>query len=429
MHQEGKRAAGTTGSSISIPTKLLATAVACAAAVLVCGTAATVVVATDVTHRLNRNQQTYADAAAGRPPKPAGSFRDRGATAVALDSLVAPLGPLTPLSPSDAGAIASLSAGGSTRETWASVSAAGPAKLPAAIPDSLRWRRSRPLHRDSLNAVERAALPAALRDPWLPVFRAWARSPRETALFDYRPGMPGVRDVRDLPPRSFAVWRTLFAENELASLDALWNGHGKQALTHARENVAAARHFAEQPVIIDAMLGRIFLNRALFVLEHVARESGDMALADRVRSLNVGSRSLQGATSMRALWAIEADPNAHAAEAWAADTTLHPALRVGALSYIALGGCRNARELMIGFSGERTRSMRRAVASIHDIERGEELGTLHEKFLEYAMNLRDAPEKDSRRSILGRNELMGAFAWMVPPGVRARASLCLAQSF
>jgi hypothetical protein len=427
MHPEGKRPANSTGSTISIPTKLLATGVACAAAVLVCGTAATVVVATDVTHRLNRNQQTYPTSSPKPPASSRGSFRDRGATAAALDSLVAPLGPITPLSANDASAIASLSAGSSTRETWAVGGPATQSPRPAPIPDSLSWRRNRPLHRDSLNAGERASLPAAIKDPWLPIFRAWARSPRESALFDYRTDMPGVNDMRDLPRRSFGVWRTLFAENELASLDALWNGRNAEALQHARENVAAARHFAEQPIVIDALLGRIFLHRALFVLEHVARESGERTLADRVRTLNTGSKSLQGASSLRALSVAEADPTAHVAEQWAADTSLHPALRVESLGYITLGGCRNARELMLGFSSERTESMKRAIASIRDIDRGAELGALQEKFLDYAMNLREAPEVHSRNSIFGRSELLSAFAWIVPPGVRARAALCLEQ--
>ncbi|MEO7360587.1 MAG: hypothetical protein ABI120_09660 [Gemmatimonadaceae bacterium] len=123
----------------------------------------------------------------------------------------------------------------------------------------------------------------------------------------------------------------------------------------------------------------------------------------------------------------ESDAGSRAAEEFAANRDIHPSLRVKSLSTIALGGCRNLPELVFGFSAKRRDAMARAVANIQDIDRGAELGARQQQFLEYAMKLHEAPPRASPKSIPGRSALLSAFSWIVPPGVQARAALCLEQ--
>lgn len=121
----------------------------------------------------------------------------------------------------------------------------------------------------------------------------------------------------------------------------------------------------------------------------------------------------------------EASPDSRAAETFAADTTQHPRLRVDALGAIALGGCRNLPEVVFGFSPLRRAAMARAVANLSDIDHGPELGARYVQFLDYAMTLGNAPGAPPPGSVLDRNGLLNALAWIVPPGVRARAFLCV----
>lgn len=136
-----------------------------------------------------------------------------------------------------------------------------------------------------------------------------------------------------------------------------------------------------------------------------------------------------GATEaiVRRLATEEVNPHSRAAETFAADTTQHPALRVEALGAIALGGCRNLPEVVFGFNTLRREAMVRAVANLSDIDGGAEAGARYLQFLDYAMSLREAHGVPPQGTVLDRNVLLNAFAWIVPPGVRARAFLCLHQ--
>ncbi len=413
------------GQSISIPTKLLATGVACAVALLVCGTAATVVVAADVTNTLQSPERSKLLARAYRSSSgPGEAFRDIGATARTLDSLLAPLGP--PL-PADSTVLASLFALNSDRSKSDVWNSAPMAALPAPIPDVGHRRLAIPLRADSLAGMDLAEFRAAARDPWLPLFRQWARGPRQPALWGYRPGLPGVSNIRDLPTRSLGPWRVLFAENEFASVLALHDGNSSLALQHARENVAAARHFVEQPIVIDALIGRVLLRRSLTVLASIATSAHDTTTANQARQLHAALQNYPGNFNLKLLLEQESNANSHATEDFVANQLVHPSLRVESLSTIALGGCHNLPELMFGFSEKRREAMHRAVANIRDIDRGAELGAKYQQYLEYALSNRTAPPTELPQSILGRSAILSAFAWIVPPGVRARAALCIEQ--
>jgi len=413
------------GPSISIPTKLLATGVACALALVVCGTAATVVVASDVKNKLGTRSRAKLLSGVYRVgTAPGKSFRDKGATAAALDSLVAPLGTPTPVAPKDLASLVALKTDGSRRAV--SESAPG-AEVPAAVPDVLHRRMALSLNLDSLRLADLTDFRRDVQDPWLPLFRDWARGSKQPNLWRYPAGVPDVNDARDLPMRSLLPWRVLFAENESASLLALRDGKSRIALERARENVAGARHFADQPIVIDALLGHLFLRRSLQVLAFVAKSAGDSSTAIRANELDLAAKNYAVTFSVKLLVEPESDARSHAAEEFASNRNIHPSLRAESLSTITLGGCRSLPELVFGFSKKRRDAMNRAIVGIRDIERGAELGARQQRFLEYAMKLHAAPLTDSPRTILGRSALLSAFAWIVPPGVRARAALCMEQ--
>ena len=392
-------------------------------AVVVCGTAATVVVASDVTNKLgtpSRAESLGGAYRAGTPPEK--SLRDIGATALALDSLVAPLGPATPVGPEVVTSLSASKEDASKPDVPDSLSGAKP---PAALPDLLIRRGALPLSTDSLRRVDLEQFRRDVQDPRLPLFRRWARAPRQPNLWRYPAGVPDVNDARELPTRSFLPWRVLFVENEVASLLALREGKPAIAVERARENVAGARHFVEQPIVLDALFGHIFLRRSLQVLAFVAKSAGDSVTAGRAHELDLAAKQYATVFSVRSLMVSESDASSHAAEEFASNRSIHPSLRVEALSTIMRGGCRSLPELVFGFSEKRREAMLRGVASIQDIGRAAELGARQQKFLEYALALREAPAKDSPRSILGRSVLLNTFSWIVPPGVRARAAMCM----
>ena len=414
------------GPSISIPTKLLATGVACALAIVVCGTAATVVVASDVTNTLGTPSRAEAlnGAARARRSPQGKSFRDIGATALALDSLVAPLGPTAPVGEEVLDSLSAVKTDELKREVLESSLGA---TMLAARPDVFHRRKALPFSLHTLMRSDLADYRRDVQDPRLPLFRQWARGSKQPNLWRYPAGVPAVNDARELPTRSFLPWRVLFAENEIASLLALHDGMPAIALQRARENVAAARHFAEQPIVIDALFGHLFLRRSLQVLAFVAKSAGDSSTAIRANELDLAAKNYAVMFSVKSLVGPESDASSHAAEEFASNRSIHPSLRVESLSIITRGGCRSLPELVFGFSEKRREAMTRGVANIQDIDRGAELGVRQQKFLEYALALREAPVTNSPRTIFGRSFLLNTFSWIVPPGVRARATLCMEQ--
>lgn len=407
--------------SISIPTKLLATGVACAVAVVVCSTAATVVVASDVTNKMNRGGRaqglTAGDAAGGRAP-----FRDTGATAQAIDSLLAPLGAPQSIDLSTVAKLNAFNSAQAPNPIWTAV----PADLPAPVPVT-KYRRT-PADAGGMTFEELEVAATATTDPWLPLFRAWARGPRQPALFGYRVGLPGPPDDRALPIRSYGPWRALFAENEYALRSALEAGRHTEAMQHALENVAAARQFIEQPVLIDAMVGRTYLMRSLKLVAVVANRSGDTATANRALRLDVAARSMLNTSGLRALAQESGNPESTAALEFIGNRQHHPALRVDAMRTITMGGCRRLPELVFGFSSARRGALQVAAAGLSDIQRGDELAAREQRVFDYVSSVNSAPDVLPKNSVLEKNVLLNTFAWIVPPGVRGRVALCLGEN-
>lgn len=415
------------GSSISIPTKLLATGVACALAIVVCGTAATVMVASDVTNKVGGADRKGPFTNASPDLGARDSFRDAGATAGAIDSLLRPLGDPAAVDTTGVAVIAAFNADQAQNPIWETAPEARP--LPGPVPKSIFARRQIANGLDSLTPAELAEVSGALKEPWLPTFRAWARTTRQPALWGYRRGLPGGTDARGLPSRSFGPWRSLFAANEYASLLALRDGHSQEAMQHALENIAAARHFIEQPVMIDALVGRLYLQRGLQLVALVANSTRDTITAQRALRLDSAAHHFVSASSVRVLAQRSADPSSVLAEQFIANRDIHPALRIDAMRTITAGGCRSLPEVVFGFSEARREALGRASNSISDIDRGNELAEREQRLLAQMMNIDSVPDSLPASSILERSAILNAFAWIVPPGVRARAALCLRQGY
>lgn len=413
------------GTPISIPTKLLATGVACALALVVCGTAATVIVASDVTNRVG--QGSRAGQLAATDASASGTFRDVGATAHALDSLLRPLGELKPADPATVALFGAFNNDQGANQVWARPPEG--TDLPGPVPKAFHARQRIANGLDSLSPAQLAEAAESIREPWLPAFRSWARSSPQPALWGYQDGLPGSADARGLSLRSFGPWRSLFAANEYASLLALRVGKSDEAMQHALENISASRHFIEQPVMIDALVGRMYLQRGLQLAALVARSTGDTATAHRALRLDSAARNFISAANLQFVTQGGADISSHVAEQFIASQTLHPALRVDAMRTITTGGCRHLPEIVFGFSDGRRSALQRASASLSDVNRANELVAREQRYLDHMMALENAPDSLPPTSILERSAVLNAFSWIVPPGVRARAALCLRQGY
>lgn len=362
-------------TNVSIPTKLLATALALASVVVVCGTAATVVVSAGVVAKKPHTNLPVPDwSRVART-----TFRDKGATAALFDSLTAPMGSPGTADPTDLALMVAL--------------------------------------------LERKVAIGDTASQWMPVFRRWARSAPLPSLWTFRAGLPGVETLLDLPALGYGDLRALFTINENAARAAFKNGQLQIAAERARENLAASRHFIEQPRMLDALVGRRFARQALTLLTQSAGKAGDTLTVAQARRLEAAAGSYDNAIVQ---WSRqeESDPGSTASETIAANTSLPPALRVEALLPIVVGGCRNTRELVFGFSYSRRDALNRAAASLADINRASELAALYVAQFEV---FQQEPEALAQR--IGMHETgafaeLGSFDWIIPPSVRARIVLC-----
>ncbi|MEO7359759.1 MAG: hypothetical protein ABI120_05480, partial [Gemmatimonadaceae bacterium] len=135
------------------------------------------------------------------------------------------------------------------------------------------------------------------------------------------------------------------------------------------------------------------------------------------------------ASSVRTLAQGSADPSSPVALAFIANGENHPALRVDAMRTITMGGCRRLPEIVFGFSSVRREALVRAGASLADIGRGDELAAREQRVFDYVNTIDAVPDSLPKNGVFESSALLNAFAWIVPPGVRARAALCMQQNF
>lgn len=408
------------------PTVILATLAAIAIALAVCATAATVIVASDVTRERERVQEHGAVASV--------SVSDAHAALSTMPSLRATVeslsAPLAPFAPADSHTIALMTV------QWDSRPAQHRAVFaPARLDDQLADAPTSAL--DDLNAVLRglrgeAAIDSAqmarvLADTtssWLAAWRRFARSTPLPPLWGYREGLPGVTSSFDLPLRSFNGVRHLQLLNEAVARLALARGDAATALARGRENVAATRHYLDSPILADFVFGRALALSASRLLAEAARALDDRAtltLATTLEQLSVSTSTSFMALS-RAAERDAASPSGTLAMELFDDDKLPFAVRVEILYATLSGGCGHTREVLFGFSPEREQRLTTLAAThrAHPVF-GPMLGLMPAA----ARRIREAPT-----SLLSPDvwPTAGALDGLLPEAVAARAVLCQ-QSF
>ncbi len=403
------------------PTVILATLAAIAIVLAVFATAATVIVASDVTREREQMQQRgavssipLADARASL----AASASLRGL----VDSLVAPL---APFADADSQTVALMVHQWDTSGTRHAVFARpGAAGVPASPPRATASQLGSLLHAlrgDS--TLDTAALARAVEDtasPWLAVWRRFARSTPLPPLWGYRAGLPGVESTFDLPVRRYGGARQLMLLNELAGRLALQAGDHASAATRGLENVAASRHYLDSPILVDFLVGRTFALAGARLVADAARAAGDarrVAQAEELERLATNNASSLLALQ-RAAERDAASPSGTLAMELFDDEKLPFAVRVEILYANVLGGCGHTREVLFGFSPERETRLA-ALASQH--REHPAFGPMLELLPRAARKVRESPT-----SLLSPDvwPTAGVLDVLLPESVAARTVLC-----
>ncbi len=354
------------------PSVILATLAAVAIALAVCATAATVIVASDVSRERSKvqtfeipNEKSAAEAQA--------AFTAIAGIGEAVDSLVAPLAPFTPI---DSVTLRLIS------NQWRPHQAEPGIFL--SLPDSLRpadpplaslaeVTRQLGALRNNLSrgfpgafaidsggdlVIDSVLFAVVARDTvssWLGVWRSFARSEQLPALWGFRDGFPNVSNRYELAQRPAKGILHLSQLNEFAGLLALNRGDAHTALARGLENIAASRHFLDSPLMSDFLVGRTLATDAVGLSRAAAIALGDSALLLNLSALN----ALAGAdrSSFLALYRNAerdaADPEAPVVMELFDDEKLPFAVRVEILYALVQGACGHTREVLFGFAPER----------------------------------------------------------------------------
>ncbi len=399
------------------PSVVLATLAAIAIALAVCATAATVIVATDVTRERGSNtakpQLTVAQARA--------SLETLLSLRGVVDSMAARLGSQAPTDSVTMALSTRLWDTAARHPAWIAVRA-GSVPTPAPTGDLASLiEQIRRLRADSAtNAAELASVARDTLTPWMAVWRQLANSAPMAAMWGYQKGLPGVSTAADLPIRNYAALRQLYLLNELSGWIALRSGAPGVALLRALENLSASRHFLDAPVLVDVLAGRTIAAAAGRLAGDAARVLGDNQMVTLATELDRIAQP--GATGFMALQqAAErdaADPNAPLAFELFDDEKLPFAVRVEILYAVVSGACYHTREVLFGFSPEREARLRAlAVRYQSHPTLGPMLGLMPGT----ARMVRENP-----MSLLPSTEFptSGTFDFLLPEGVAARAVVC-----
>jgi hypothetical protein len=345
------------------------------------GTAASVYVAGDAPRRV-----------ASLPPSPPfelEAYRTRDQIRAAIDSLVAPLGAAIPLDDRSYRRIVALSVG-----------------------------RGRNPFIDTRGVSQ----PQDATD--LELFRRFARAQTLPPLWGYRAGAEVKLPVHHLANRDAQPLRVLFALNAAAADSALVRGDVQTAMVRARENVSATRHYLDQPVPIDLLVGRSLGIRGARLLQRVALEAGEPATVTKAKQLEaLLKRSFAAQPLYSRLYRYGRDAESSSLLALASDRTVHPALRLSTLEGAVNGACLNTREMLFGAARERHHLLDELARAISDIPRAAELLPAARRSLMYF----DTGSADSLASAGVPGKLLVArnvMEQVVPQAVRARAAYC-----
>ena len=364
--------------------RLTATLATMALLVLSSGTAASVYVAGDAPRRV-----------AGLPPSAPfelEGYRTRDAIRALIDSLVAPLG------------------------------------APVAL-DDVSYRRvvALAVGRGQVNPfVDTRGVSTGSGEADLELFRRFARAQTLPALWGYRGGGGVSMPVHHVANREVAPLRKLFALNAAAVDSALARGNVQQAMIHARENVAATRHYLDQPIPVDLLVGRNLGIQGARLVQRVALISGEPATVSRAKQLEALLRqSFVSQPLYSRLYRYGRDAESTSLLALASDRSVHPALRLSTLEGAVNGACLNTREMLFGPAPERRKLLDDLARAVADIPRANELVPNARRSLAYF----EAGSTDSLAlaGVPGRLLLpRSAMEQVVPEAVRGRVAYCRA---
>jgi hypothetical protein len=404
------------GTNVSTSTKLLASGLALAVALVVCATAATVTLSSEISRKRDRTASAPDITALERE-----TFRDRGTTAALIDSLLAPLGPLPDAPPELVAAVAAFVADDTMPARVWEASASDVLTAPRHLAPWPMLSIEAAL--TSMSPTQLVEAAADTNSHEATVFRRWARSRPLPPMWGYRAGLPGVQNIAELPGRNPAYLRALFATNDDATLLLLRDGNNVAAMDRARESLAASRHLLEQPRLTDALLGARFARRAAQLLAVAAARSNDSATTAQATRLD--SLAEHSHPDVRQWIAQEqADANSTVAVQVSSNKELMPALRIEAMYPIVMGGCRNIREVVFGFSNARRNALNRAALAVEDIPRSGELAAMYQSLFDALTRDAEVQAQKLRATTGSKSRHTVNMDWIVPPSVRARIALC-----
>ena len=369
------------------PSRLLLLSLLTVSGAMVSATAASVYAAGDAARRLERSVKPHALPDAG------GSGSASGLTRL-VDSLVAPLGSATPLD------------SGTMRRVLAVITK----------PSDRGW-----ILRPVVSVADTASLT---------LYRAWVHSAAWPTLWGYAPQFGDTVRWHAIPIRRLQPVKRWWTANEHAADSALMRGDVGTALVRARENIAGARHLMNQPLAIDALVGRAMLVDGAKLLARIALQADDIALHTAAERLLQQSRAFAPVPrgSLALLARAAADPSSPELLAMAADTAQLRSRRVLTLERLTAGVCFNTREMLFGAAHARHETLDRAIAAMHDIPRLPELRpALHRELDEFSAGPSRLPAR-TYGPAEWTSAAETALRWLLPRTIEDRVDYCRSLS-
>jgi len=272
--------------------------------------------------------------------------------------------------------------------------------------------------------AEPVATADTLTPTQLAVLRTWARSAPLPPLWGYRVGLGAPETPWVLPTRAWRHVLQFVKQNEREADSALVLGEVATAVLRARETIGAARHFTDQPLAMDMVIGRATMMRGAKLLARATRQGDDPATSSQANRLAalVRANYAFGHPQMVRLYTMGADVADGRLEAIAADRSLPAGLRVATLEAALVGVCLRTREVLLGASSERHDALAQLARAVSDIPR---TGELVPAFIGVLDDFdRDGVASQAGRAARGEDEGRMAVQWMVPTGVRQRYAFC-----
>jgi len=403
------------------PSVILATLAAIAIGLAVCATAATVIVASDVT----RERERAAVLRDASTPQSLGDARAQleGLQSMGslIDSLVASLAPFSDADSVNTALMVHLWTGQrNSHPVWERLPKG---VLPAGTPVVQNARLNVLASDTTLDSEFLSRSASDTLSPWLAIWRQHARSAPLPPMWGYRDKLPGVASALDLPSRHVSGIRTLVMLNELAGRLALRAGDAASAAERGLENVAASRHYLDSPFMLDFAVGKMMVLRGSRLVAEAAELAGHRDVAMRARELE--RLATPGLLAFRVLSREAdrdaADPNSPMAMELFDDEKLPFAVRVEVLYAVVRGACNHTREVIFGFAPERQQQLA-ALAARH--RHHPVLGPVLGLMPGAAQRLRENPQ-----SVIpaGQFPTSGTFDFLLPEAMAARAVACQSQ--